>query len=142
MPLECQNDEMISSESFYKLERSPFPALINWLNSWLILRILEIFKNWKIFLRNFSENLSLKIQLNTSFLIVVQIQPISFSKSMSKKVGSEIERLWNWISRSIQSRLKIASLKFRVVLCRIRPFPTLISKIKWCGSEVQTLNDP
>ena len=28
------------------------------------------------------------------------------------------------------------SFKFIVVLCRIRPFPTLISKIKWLGSEL------
>ena len=36
-----------------------------------------------------------------------------------------------WISRST----KIGwSFKFRVVICRIRLFPTLISKIKWFGS--------
>ena len=34
-------------------------------------------------------------------------------------------------------RLKIdCRFKFRVVLCRIRLFPTLISKIKWFGSEL------
>ena len=31
-------------------------------------------------------------------------------------------------------RLKMTSFKFRVVLCRIRLFPTLISKLKWLGS--------
>ena len=30
----------------------------------------------------------------------------------------------------------MASFKFRVVLCRIRLFPTLSSKIKWLGSEL------
>ena len=30
----------------------------------------------------------------------------------------------------------MASFKFRVVLCRIRLFPTLISKIKWPGCEL------
>ena len=39
-----------------------------------------------------------------------------------------------WISRSTQTRLKMTSYKFRVVLCRIRPFPTLSSKLKWLGS--------
>ena len=34
------------------------------------------------------------------------------------------------------SRLRNSSFNFRVVLCRIRPFPTLISKIKWHGSEL------
>ena len=34
-------------------------------------------------------------------------------------------------------RLKIDwTFKFRVVICRIRPFPTLISKMKWSGSEL------
>jgi len=46
---------------------------------------------------------------------------------------SEME--W-WISRLIQNRLKMTSLKFRVVLCRIRLFPTLISKIKSLWSEL------
>ena len=37
-------------------------------------------------------------------------------------------------SRSAQNWLKMTSYKFRVVLCRIRQFPTLISKIKWLRS--------
>ena len=38
-------------------------------------------------------------------------------------------------------RLKIDSrLKFRVFFCRIRRFPTLISKIKWLGSELPLKN--
>ena len=41
------------------------------------------------------------------------------------------ERLCNWIARS--DRLGMASFKFRVVLCRIRFFPTLILTIKWLG---------
>jgi len=53
---------------------------------------------------------------------------------MSERGGSDIERLWNWISSSGQKRLKMASFKFRVVVGRIRLFPTLISKIKWLGS--------
>ena len=53
---------------------------------------------------------------------------------MSERGGSDIERLWNWISRSIQNQFKMATCKFSVVPCRIRFFPTLISKIKWLGS--------
>ena len=53
---------------------------------------------------------------------------------MSERVGSDIKRLWNWISRLTQNRLKMTSFQFRVVLCRIRLLPTLISKIKWLGS--------
>ena len=43
---------------------------------------------------------------------------------------------WQLISLSTQNWLNMTSLKFRVVLCRIRPFPKLISKIKWPGSEL------
>ena len=53
-----------------------------------------------------------------------------------EKGRSSIERLWNGISRSTKKRLNMASFKFRVVLRRIRLFPTLISKIKWLGSEL------
>ena len=60
-------------------------------------------------------------------LRVVQAQAILFLKSMSEKVGSGIQRRWNWMMNfSIDSR----SFLFRVVLCRIRLFPTIISKIK------------
>ena len=52
---------------------------------------------------------------------------------MSERGASGVERLWNWICRSTQNRLKIKWFQFRVVLCRIRLFPTLISKIKWLG---------
>ena len=55
---------------------------------------------------------------------------------MSESGVSDIERLWNWIYRSTQNRLQIKSFEFRVVLCRIRLFPTLIWKIKWLGSGV------
>ena len=55
---------------------------------------------------------------------------------MSERVGSEIERLWKLISRSAQNRRKMASFKFRAVLCRIRLFPALLSKIKWFGSKL------
>ena len=46
---------------------------------------------------------------------------------------AEIER---WISRLTSNRSKMTSFKFRVVLCRIRLFPTVISKLKWHGSEL------
>ena len=54
-----------------------------------------------------------------------------FSISMSEIVGSDMERHYVFdlkISRLSQYRLKITSLKFRVVICRIRRFPTLILK--------------
>ena len=60
---------------------------------------------------------------------VVQARAILFLKSMSKKSGSNIERLWNQISRSTQNRLKMASFEFRVVLCRIRIIETLKNKM-------------
>ena len=93
---------------------------------------------------------------------------------MSERVGSDIERLWIWMTLSLidfesifkgssdpnhfifkinvgnsrirhrttlnlndefLDRVKIDWIfKFRVVLCRIRLFPTLISKIKWIWS--------
>ena len=59
---------------------------------------------------------------------------------MSERGGSDIGRLWNWISRSSQNRMKMRSFKFRVVLCRIRLFPPLISKIKWLGSELPLID--
>ena len=43
---------------------------------------------------------------------------------------------WWLISLCSQNLLNMTSLKFRVVLCRIRPFPTLISKIKWLWCEL------
>ena len=55
---------------------------------------------------------------------------------MSEKVGSDQERLWNWISRLTRNQLKMTPFKFRVVLCRIRLFPILISKIKWLLLEL------
>ena len=71
---------------------------------------------------------------------VVQTQAILFLKSMSEKVRSVIERLWNWsISRSTQNRLKMMSYKFRLVTCWIHLCPTFISKIKWLGSGVPLL---
>ena len=64
-------------------------------------------------------------------------QAVLFLKSMSKRGGSDIQRLRNWISRSTQNQLKMAGSLVRVVQCRIRLFPTLISKIKRFG-----LNNP
>ena len=54
---------------------------------------------------------------------------------MSEKFGSEIERLWFRMTPSSMDCGSIKKFKFRVVLCRIRLFPTLISK-KWFGSEL------
>ena len=42
----------------------------------------------------------------------------------------------NFNLQSISGRSRNSSFKFRVVVCRIRPFPTLISKTKWLGSEL------
>ena len=81
--------------------------------------------------RAFDSGTTLNVHLR-----VVETQVILFCKSMSEKVGSDPERLWNWISRSIQIDLKMTSFKFRVVLCRIRLFPTMISKVKWLGSKL------
>ena len=55
---------------------------------------------------------------------------------LSERVGSDKKRLWNWISRSTRNRLMMTLLKFIVVKCRIRLFPTLISEMKWLGSEL------
>ena len=82
--------------------------------------------SWILFEKNFDKLL----------LRVVQTQTILFLKSISERDGSDIERLWNWASRSTQNHLKMTPFKFRVVQCRIRLFPTLISKIKWLGSRL------
>ena len=74
--------------------------------------------------------------LKSRGLRVVQTQAILFLKSMSERVGYDIERLWNSIPWSTQNQLKMMLFKFSVVLCRIRLFPTLISKIKWLGFEL------
>ena len=50
-------------------------------------------------------------------------------KSRIRHIATLILIEW-WISRSTPNRLKMTSFKFRVVLCRIRSLPTLISKIK------------
>jgi len=80
------------------------------------------------------------LNVETLFLRVVQTRTILFLKSMSERSGSDLQRLWNWISWSPQNRLKMVSFrfirKFRVVLCRIRLFPTMISRVKWIGSEL------
>ena len=65
-------------------------------------------------------------------LRVVHTKPILFKITLSERDGSGIDRLKNWIP----DRLKMTSFKFRVVLCRIRLFPTLISKMKWVRSEL------
>ena len=58
---------------------------------------------------------------------------------MSERGGSDIERLWifKWRHRqSIRSRSSNPSFIFSLIVGRIRLFPTLISKIKWYGSEL------
>ena len=55
---------------------------------------------------------------------------------MSERVGSDKERFWILNDIILNQFWKFTSFKFGVVLCRIRPFPTLISKIKWLGSEL------
>ena len=64
----------------------------------------------------------------------------NFLKSMSERDGSDIERLWISMTtrriQSILSRSRNSSFYFRVVVCRIRLFPTLISKINWLWSEL------
>ena len=69
-----------------------------------------------------------------ALLRAVRTQAILFMKSMSERVGSDIERLGVKMKPSsidCESNLKF---NFRILLCRIRLFPTLISKIKWLGS--------
>ena len=63
-------------------------------------------------------------------LRAVQTKAILFLKS----VGSDIERLRIWIVPSSIDFESIYKLNFKVVLCRIRLFPKLISKIKWLRS--------
>ena len=70
-----------------------------------------------------------------SKLRVVQTKVILFLESMSERGGSDIERLWIWMISYLQSILsRRSSFNFRTVVCQIRPFTTLISKIKWIGS--------
>ena len=60
----------------------------------------------------------------------IQTKTIFFKKSMSERSGSDIERLWISMMPSSIDFESISKFNFRVVLCRIRFFPTLISKIK------------
>ena len=52
---------------------------------------------------------------------------------MSERVGSDIERLWILKHNSYLHRLKIDWIKFRIVLCPIRHFPTSVStnEVAW-----------
>ena len=68
-------------------------------------------------------------------LRVVQTQAILFLESVSARVGSDIERLW---IRMTLSRSRNLSFNFRVVISRIRLFPTLISNMKWLGSGIKS----
>ena len=76
-------------------------------------------------------------------LRVVQTQTILFLESMSEREGPDIQRLWNLMIKFLD-RLKVdCRFIFRVVPCRIRLFPTLISNIKWlwCGPPLN-LSEP
>ena len=64
------------------------------------------------------------------------VDPFHFLKPMSEKVGSDIGRFWIWFNRFWVDGILSNSSKSRVVLCRIRLFPPLISKIKWLWSEL------
>ena len=57
------------------------------------------------------------------------------------KVGSDIERLWIWLTSSSIDFESIKKFNFRVVLCRIRRFPTLVGKIKWLEHGLPFKND-
>ena len=50
---------------------------------------------------------------------------------MSERDGSDEQQLWNWKRK----------FKFRVVVRRIRLFPTLISKIKWLWFSLNIWTD-
>ena len=52
---------------------------------------------------------------------------------MSERGGSDIERLGMTSSSIDFESIQNSSFNLRVVACRIRLFPTLISKIKWPG---------
>ena len=56
---------------------------------------------------------------------------------MSDRDGSVIERLWIWMTWfSIDlSWFRNSLINFRVLVCRIRLYPTLISKIKWLEKQ-------
>ena len=61
-------------------------------------------------------------------LRVIRTKAIPF---LTEKIGSDIERLWIWLTSSSIDFESMKKFNFRVVLCRIRWFPTLIGKIKW-----------
>ena len=70
--------------------------------------------------------------LGAELLRVVQTKVILFLKSISERGGSDMQGLDEFLDRLRIDR----RFKFRVVICRIRFLPTLISKIKWLGSEL------
>ena len=70
------------------------------------------------------------IKLSTG-LRVVNAKAILFLESMSERGRSDKERLWIWITSSSIDFESVNKFKFRVVPCRTRLFPTLISKITW-----------
>ena len=66
-------------------------------------------------------------EFDSRFLRVVQTQAILFFKSMSEGNGSDNITTMNLIIQSIFSRSRNSSFNFRVVVCRIRYLPTLLS---------------
>ena len=72
-------------------------------------------------------------------LRVVQTKSILFWNQRRKKTDptyNDSVTEW-WISGSTQNRFKMRSFKLKVVLCRIRLYPLLTSKIKWLKLNVK-----
>ena len=88
---------------------------------------------WSQVIRNFGEKFGWT-KIKRACLRVVQTQAILFLISMPERGGSDIERLWIWIRSSSIGFESIWKFNSRIVLCRIRLFPTLILEIKWLGS--------
>ena len=71
----------------------------------------EIFTDYK-FCRKYSSH-----RVKNSELRVVQIQAILFLKSVSEKVGSDIERLWIWMT---SPPIDFESIKKFIIQCQRR----------------------
>ena len=70
---------------------------------------------------------------NLEKLWVVRPKPFYFWNQCRKEADQTLKDSEFWITpvQSIWSQPRNSSFNVRVVLCRIRLFPTLISKIKW-----------
>ena len=73
-------------------------------------------------------------------IIKENVTPESLSAYPTYKCISGFASDWSLriVQRKTQNRLKMRSFNFRVVLSRIRLFPTLISKRKWLSYELQS----